>query len=432
MSVRAITPQQHDNFRNLYRDVFWFGVLAGSTMGFIAIYATRLGASSLQISLLTAGPAAFNLIFSLPMGQWLVGRSLASAAFWSAVLQRLGFVLLIPLPLLTGDQFQVWVIVLFTLVMAIPGTLLAISFNALLAEVVPPDWRAEVVGKRNAIVAVSLTTSTLLSGQILVRIVFPYNYMIVYVIGAIGAALSTYYLGRINLNGSLAWHIERPSGGWLRSILESIHNVFRFRKADPSPQGKRLTRANFQKLLHLDLLRSPFGFFMLSYLLFYTFQYLGIPLFPIYQVRVLNLSDSVISLGNGLFYAAMFLLSIRIMEISTRLGHRRVLISGAIIFFSYPLLLGLAQGPGLFWVASLMGGGAWALTNAGLTNRLMERVPEQQRPAGMTLHNLALNLGILAGSLGAPLAANRFGLQPSLFLDAGLRLLAGILFIFWA
>ena len=95
-------------------------------------------------------------------------------------------------------------------------------------------------------------------------------------------------------------------------------------------------------------------------------------------------------------------------------------------------MLGLAQGPGLFWVASLMGGGAWALTNAGLTNRLTERVPEQQRPAGMTLHNLALNLGILAGSLGAPLAANRFGLQPSLFLDAGLRLLAGILFIFWA
>lgn len=432
MSVREITPQLKYNFRNLYLDVFWFGVLAGSTMGFIAIYSTRLGATSLQISLLTAGPAAFNLLFSLPIGQWLEGRPLPSAAFWSAVLQRLGFVLLIPLPLLTGEQFQIWAIVIFTLLMAIPGTLLAISFNALLAEVVPPAWRAEVVGKRNAIVAVSLTVSTLLSGQILGRVVFPYNYIFVFVIGAVGAALSTYYLGRINLNGSPAWHVERPPNGWFRAGLEHWRSFIQFIQLHPSSRPKHLSRPDFQKLFHLDLLRSPFGLFMLSYLLFYTFQYLGIPLFPIYQVRVLNLSDSVISLGNGLFYAAMFLLSIRIVDISSRLGHRRVLISGALTFFSYPLLLGLAQGPGLFWVASMMGGGAWALTNAGLTNRLMERVPDEQRPAGMTLHNLALNLGILVGSLGAPVVSSLIGLQPSIFLDAGLRLLAGILFIFWA
>jgi hypothetical protein len=75
-----------------------------------------------------------------------------------------------------------------------------------------------------------------------------------------------------------------------------------------------------------------------------------------------------------------------------------VLAAGALLFGHYPLLLGLAQDATLYWVASVGGGLVWALLSGGLINRLMERVPEDDRPAHMTLHNLVLNLGILAGS----------------------------------
>lgn len=149
------------------------------------------------------------------------------------------------------------------------------------------------------------------------------------------------------------------------------------------------------------------------------------------QVRSLNLSDGIISLGSSLFYGVMLLVSLRIVDISTRLGHKRTLSFGASIFGFYPLLLGLARGPALFWVASIVGGGAWAITNAGLTNRLMEKVPGNQLAAGMTLHNLVLNLGILLGSLAAPPLAALTGLQPSLFIVAGLRFLAGGIFLIW-
>jgi hypothetical protein len=77
--------------------VLFFGLLAGSTIAFLAIYAARQGASSLQISLLTAGPAVVNLAFSLPAGRWLECRPLVSASFWSSVLQRIGYVALVPL-----------------------------------------------------------------------------------------------------------------------------------------------------------------------------------------------------------------------------------------------------------------------------------------------------------------------------------------------
>jgi predicted MFS family arabinose efflux permease len=127
----------------------------------------------------------------------------------------------------------------------------------------------------------------------------------------------------------------------------------------------------------------------------------------------------------------MLLVSLQLSPISTRYGYRRVLVFGALIFCSYPLLLSLAQNATLFWVALLVGGGAWALVSAGLINRLMERVPEDERPAYMALHNLTLNLGILTGSLLAPLLSGAFGLREALLWTAGLRLLAGLLLMIW-
>ena len=59
------------NLRQLYWDVFWFGTLAGTTLAFLAVYSARLGASSLQIGLLSAGPAVVSLLFTLPAGRWL-------------------------------------------------------------------------------------------------------------------------------------------------------------------------------------------------------------------------------------------------------------------------------------------------------------------------------------------------------------------------
>jgi len=71
------------------------------------------------------------------------------------------------------------------------------------------------------------------------------------------------------------------------------------------------------------------------------------------------------------------------------------------------------------------------MLSGALINRLMERVPVNDRPAHMAIHNLALNLGILAGSLLGPVAADLIGLQSSLIGAAGLRLLAAGFFLLW-
>lgn len=398
------------NLRQLYWDVFWFGVLAGSTLSFQAVYAARLGASGFQIGLLSAGPAVVNLIFTLPSGRWLEGKSLIKASFRSAILQRLGYVFLVALPwLFTSSEGQVWGLIWTTLVMSVAGTVLAISFNALFAEVLPPEHRAHAVGRRNILLAISITLATLLCGQILDRVTFPHNYQIVFLIGAAGAMLSSFHIGRI---------LKQDPIENVASLVEVEHD-------------EKISNAKRRSLLRLDLLTGPFGIFMLSYLAFYAFQFFPVPLFPIAYVDSLHMTDGMIGLGTAIFYGAMMLASFRLGYYSTRYGHRKVLLVSAALFPIFPLFLAVAKGPELYYLACLIGGGVNAMLSGAIINRLMDRVPSDDRPAHMALHNLALNLGILAGSLLGPVSADLIGVQPSLFVGAGLRLLAAGLFWLW-
>lgn len=414
------------NAYSLYADVFWYGVLAGSSIAFLPVYAARIGATAFLIGLLNSGPAVVNLLASLPAAHWLERRSVIRVTYVTSIWHRIGFLLLIPLPLLLPAELQVWAIPFVTLAMAVPGTLLAIAFNAVFADVIPPEWRGHVVGRRNALLSISLTVTSLGCGLLLDRIAFPLNYQMVFALGALGAAMSTYSLGRIRpLNGPPP-RVGQPVG----DVAASGH--LRFGDTLRQPPGLRfLTRAAGQALLRLDLLRGSFGPFMLAYFLFYTFQYLIVPIVPLFWLHELHLSGGDISLGNGIYYLAMLLFSMRLTQVSRRLGHHRVMAFGALFYCAYPLLHSLAHDARLFWVASAAGGGAWALTNAGLVNRLMERVPEDDRPAHMALHNLALNLGILCGSVLGSLLGDWIGLRQALAVGGVLRFLGGIALALW-
>jgi MFS family permease len=404
------TPIVKWNIRQLNWDVFWFGILAGSTLAFQAVYAARLGASGFQIGLISAGPAVINLIFTLPSGRWLEGKSLIKVSFRAAIWQRLGYLFLVALPwLFPSSEGQVWGLIWTTLVMSVAGTVLAISFNVMFAEVLPTEWRAHAVGRRNILLASSLTIATLLSGQILDRVAFPLNYQIVFLIGGAGAMLSSFHIGRIRRQ-------------------DVIDNAANLKEVE---QGMGIVNVKRKSLLRLDLLAGSYGVFILSYLAFYAFQYFPVPLFPIAYVDQLHMTDGMIGFGTAIFYGAMMLASFRLGYYSTRYGHRKVLLVSAALFPIFPLFMGIAKGPELYYLACLIGGGVNAMLSGAIINRLMERVPSYDRPAHMALHNLALNFGILIGSLLGPVSAGLIGLQPSLILGAGLRLLAAGLFWLW-
>ncbi len=422
-------PLLRSNTRHLMHDVAWYGVLAASSMAFLSVFATRLGASAFQVALLTAGPAVVNLLGSIPFGKWLDGRPIVRTTFHASIWNRLGYALLILLPALIPQRAQVWAVIIVTLLMSVPATLLSIGFNALFADLIPPDWRAFVVGRRNALLSVTLTATVLVCGWLLDHRAFPGNYQWVFAMGALGALLSSYHLGKLvaPADDRLPARVGKP-------LLDSARpGEIRPLDASRSSFGLRfLTRAAGGKLLRLDLLRGPFGGFLLAYLAFYTVQYLPQAIFPVFWVRELNLTDGAIGLGSALFYLTMMASSMALRRVTGWLGHRRLVHVSSLLYSLYPFLTWMAHDATLFWVASLVGGAVWGLLNGSLVNRLMERVPEDDRPAHMALHNLALNLGILTGSLLGPALASSFSIRGTMLGAGFFRLLGGVVLILGA
>ncbi len=443
------------NLRQLYADVFWYGMVVGSTLSFLAVYAARLDATGFQIGLLSAGPALVSLLLTLPAGQWLERHALLRTTFISSIFQRLGFVALIALPwMFASARGQVQGIVWITLLMSAPGTLLSIAFNSTLAEVLPDEWRAHAVGRRNALVAVSVTATTLACGQILDKVIFPVNYQIVFGIGAVGALMSSYHLGRLKARVPALTERTHPEPGEASSSQELAAGVQTDETDIPARQesqglerpGRLETlrrgfsawlcpnRAAAQgkgRWLRLDVLKGPFGLFMLAYFVFYTFQYFPQPIFPLFYVNDLNLTDGMISLGTAVFHGAMVICSLYLSRASARWGHRKLMVWGALLFAQYPLMLWLGHNAIWYYAACLIGGGVYAFLSGGLINRLMQRVPADDRPAHMALHNLALNLGILAGSMLGPVVGEWIGLRDAMLVAVVVRLAAGWMLYRW-
>jgi MFS family permease len=407
------------NIRHLIWDIGWWGLLNGSTLSFMTIYAARIGANTSQIGLLTAMPAAINLILALPVGSFLKNRQIDKSVFWSGVLQRIFYLLMVFLPLLMSDVLQVWMLILFTLLMSIPGSAIAVGFNALFAAAIPSRYRGVVAGRRNAVFSITSIISTIVCGQILSVVAFPLNYQIVFAIGFIGALMSVVHIRFVHpVSDEFETEIETPSYTFEELTQKSknaLNRIWVF----------------IRKKLHVDILRGPFARSLGLLTIFHMVHYLSIPIFPVFTVNVLGLSDDVLSLGNALFYITMFFGSTQIGKLTNLLGNKKLTGIGICMLGLYPAFLSFAEGPFLFYLASFLGGFAWALVNAAMINYLLERVPAAERTGYLAWFIVGSNAAILIGPLVGPIFGNLFGLTVALMVFAILRTTSGIALLKW-
>jgi MFS family permease len=406
-----IPLEYRSNFANLYYDIGWFGILSGSAVNFLNVFAARQGATGLQIGLLAAVSGIVNLIFAIPAARWLEKRKVDRAVFWTSVAYRIGFALWIPLPWLFNPQGQVWALIIIALYMGIPLTALSVGFNALFASAVPEEWRAHVAGRRNMVLSLAFICSSLGSGYILNHMPFPQGYQLVFMIGFIGAAMSSFHIFFI-----------RPLGRDLPQ-LPAAATVSR---------GSIETRPRpWLAALRLDIWRSWYRKPLLVLLGFHTAQYLAIPLFSLYMVNVMHLKDQSIGVGNSLFYLAVMLGSTQLNRLVHHGGHHIITGYGAIGLAVYPLLMAFSSQVWQFYTLSVLGGLAWALVGGSYANYLLERTPAHDRPSHLAWYNVVLNGAILFGSLAGPAIADVIGLAPALILAGVLRFAAGAAILKW-
>jgi hypothetical protein len=430
LSDEIPTPYR-SNFAHLAADLGWYGVLNGSTIAFLAIYATRLGASGVEIGLLNAVPAVISLIFALPSSRWLEKQPAGKSVFWTSIYTRVFYLLLIPLPFLLGREGQIWAIILITMVMTVPSIANTVGFFNLFAEAVPIEWRGYLAGLRNAIFSIVTIIISLLCGEILVKVPFPYGYQIVFGMGVMGAAMSSYHIWWLRHittspverlpRTTIPTQNDRPQV----NLLEQLRKKFAHKPTKPS----RLPAAFGPG--RMDIIKGPFGKVVLLLFGFHLAQYLGIPIFPLYTVNQVHFSDQVLSIGVGVFNAMVFLGSLQLARLTPRLGNRRLLGFGILILSLYPLMMTITTTAWIYVITSIVGGTGWSLINGALYNYLLEKVPEGPRPAFLAWYNVGLNAAILIGSLVGPALAHQFGFIAALLICAGGRFLSGVAILRW-
>lgn len=415
-SPRPVPQEYRSNFTHLYFDIGWWGVLNGTILSFLSIYATRLGANEREIGFLSAAPAFITMIMALPAGVWLMNKRIDRAVFWTSIVFRSFYLLIAFLPLVFKNMpvEQVWMIIGITLVMSVPGTALQVGFNSLFGAAVPVEWRGTVAGIRNATFAIATTATTLVVGQILNRVAFPENFQIVFFIGVAGGFMSSLHLYFVK---PLEATTSTPFGG--DSNLSAVNGGLMAKSA------LQRIRSGVQTRFRTDILHGPFGKVLLLMGFFHLAWYMPSPVFPVFQVNEIGLTDRNISLGSALFYSAVFFGSTRLASITARKGNRWTTGMGMVFLSSYPLLLPFCTSLGMFLFTSFLGGAAFSLVNGALYNYLLDEVPPADRPSHLAWFNLVANLAVLLASLTGPLIAGWIGLVPALFLFGFFRMLGG-------
>lgn len=397
---QPVPAEYRANFRNLYLDIAWYSLLAGSALSFVTVYATRLGATAFQLGLFNAGPAVINLLLTLPAGRWLEKHPVERVVFWTSLLQRSIYLVWALLPCFLGAAAQVWALVGLTLLGSIPATALAVGFNALFAAAVPEVWRGRVAGIRNALSAILFILVSLVSGWLLTTLGMPMGYQLIFGVGFIGALLSSLALRAVR-------PLAEPAG-----------------MSAPAPEHR-------SRSIRFDILSTPFARVLGGLFALHLVHYLPGPLFPLYQVGTLHLTDQQISLGTALFYVLVFGGSLQLERLTRWLGNRRLVGLGLAMLSAYPALLALSRGVGLFLVASAVGGVAWSVLGGALGNYLLEKIPPTDRPAHLAWYNLALNAAILLASLLGPALGDWLGVGPALALAALCRLTVALMLLRW-
>lgn len=407
----AVPNEYRSNFLHLYLDIAWFGVLSGSAINFLNIYATRIGATGFQIGMIGAMSAVVTLFLAIPAASWLQTQNTGRAIFWSSVFYRVGFVAFIFLPRLSSESGQIWAIILITFFMAIPLTPLGVGFNALFAESVPPEYRAHVAAIRNVMLSITFMITSLVSGYILERATFPTGYQIVFGIGALGAAMSSYHL-----------FFVRP----LKADSPALPT-----KPGPDPVILRPYSRNLSTTLRLDIWNTRFRNVLIALFAFHFTQYLAIPLFPLYSVRILQLSDDHIGIGTALFYLTVLLGSTQLRKFAHRVGNKTLTGWSVSAMAAYPLLLAFSTEVWHYYGLSLIGGLTFSMVSGSYANYMLEHIPAHDRPPHLAWYNIILNVAVLIGSLGGSALSDAMGLSAALILFAVLRLLAGLAILKW-
>jgi hypothetical protein len=397
------SPQQKLNFRNVQIDAVGIG-LVNAAAPFLPVFLTRLGATNLQIGLLTAMPAVTGFLLAIWIGRFLQTRRNIIPWFSAARITYIsGYTLTGLLPFILPEEYLITGVLVVWAIITIPQTALMVSFSVVMNSVAGPTHRYELMSRRWSILGIVTAITALVVGQFLDQVVFPLNYQIVFLGLSVGGLISYYFSSHIRLPDS-----EMPAsapGHSFRSRLRSYRDLVFGERA--------FVQFSIQRFVYM------FGIM------------LAIPLFPLYYVRVVEASNYWIGVINTA-QAAVLVIGYFWWTRESRLrGGRFVLLWTTFGLALYPALTAATQQVQLIAIYAGLAGIFQAGLDLVFFDELMKTVPVEYSATFISIAQSLQHFSAIFAPLLGTWMAGVVGLSAALLFSAGVRFAGFALFLVW-
>jgi MFS family permease len=381
--------------------------IASGAFAFNGPFVLKLGGSSAMLGAMAALPALMVILFTFPAARFM--ERTANRKPWivgSLALSRMIYLFIAMVPWLLPPEARAIAVVALIVAQAVPLALFNTAFLALIAEICPPDRRSMLFALRTTLLSASVAIGSIACGFFLDLIAFPLNHQLLNLFGFGLAQYSTVLVGRMHYPPA---NVVAPAGS-----------------ANPvANKPARLSWAEFKTFARAN---RTFVNFNLVTLICWLGAWGAAPLYTIYFVRELGLSNSWLGLNSTLAQIAVVLSAPLWQRLIRAKSDMWVLLRTVVLTGLYPWLLVLFPWP----TPLLLAGFANTLndTAIGITHPsiFFDIIPEARRTSFIAAHTTLMNFGaMIAPLLTAPLA-DLFGVSLVLLACGIFRFGGGLLF----
>ena len=392
---------QKRNFRNVQVDGVGVSI-SNVAAPYLPVFLTRLGASNLQVGLLSSMPGITGLLLAIFVGRFLqTRRNVVPWYSLSRLLVIMCYAVTGVLTLLLAEKYLIVATLGIWAFATIPQIALAVAFSVVMNAVAGSEGRYTLLSRRWAIFGLTGVIGTFIVTRVIDLIRFPLNYAVMFLVLSLGGFVSFYFSKKIQIpdQTSVPQHKSNSSCEGLKGFLVLLRD---------NPAFVSFASKRFVYLSALAL---------------------SLPVLPLYYVREMNATDSQI----GTFSMAMTLIMLigyfLWPQLSRRRGGRFVLLATTFGMIFHPALAASTTHVNSIILISGLAG----LFQSGLDlvffDELMKTVPDEN---GATFVAMAQSMQYFSTVL-APLIGTwvigYIGLGGALWLSAALRLIGFLLFL---
>jgi len=392
---------QKRNFRYVQIDAIGVSI-SNVAAPFLPVFLTRLGATNLQVGLLSSMPGITGLILAILVGRFLqTRRNVVPWYSLSRLMVILCYALTGILTLLVGEKFVIIATLAIWAFATLPQTALAVAFSVVMNAVAGPEGRYALLSRRWAIFGLTGVVGTFIVTRLIDLIAFPVNYAVMFMVLSLGGFFSFYFSRKIHLPDQVA---------------------------PPLPDSLS-PRQNFSNYMRLLRENPAFLSFSSKRFVYFSAIVLSQPIMPLFLVREVRATDSQIGTVNMTLTLIMLVGYFLWPWVSRKRGGRFVLLATSLGMTLYPALSAATPQINLI----ILYAGIAGLFQAGLDlvffDELMKTVPSEYSATFVSLAQSMQYLSMIIAPLLGTWLADSIGLGGALWLSAGLRLFGFLLFL---